>query len=191
MWHFQCGWHRAQLLPSVTRSGLRFSLGFDSRVFVLYFHPQASQQSAHSHFHPALAPVLSTLQNFVSTKRSSADTSQRSSGTSWAAVRTADGICFVPCCFESQTEHSGLPFLPSLPREAPRMFLDPSTSQKMTLFLCVLEEEWPLCFKCRIPVPCHSPCQSLSTGMVLTLGMVFSGNKAATTSFISLLLLSA
>ncbi|XP_030134421.4 inaD-like protein isoform X2 [Taeniopygia guttata] len=41
---------------------------------------QASQQSVHSHFHPALAPVLSTLQNFVSTKRSSADTSQRNSG---------------------------------------------------------------------------------------------------------------
>uniref|UniRef100_A0A493TYJ4 PDZ domain-containing protein n=1 Tax=Anas platyrhynchos platyrhynchos TaxID=8840 RepID=A0A493TYJ4_ANAPP len=41
---------------------------------------QASQQSAHSHFHPALAPVLSTLQNFVSTKRSSADVSQRNSG---------------------------------------------------------------------------------------------------------------
>uniref|UniRef100_A0A8C3PJF4 PATJ crumbs cell polarity complex component n=1 Tax=Calidris pygmaea TaxID=425635 RepID=A0A8C3PJF4_9CHAR len=41
---------------------------------------QASQQSAHGHFHPALAPVLSTLQNFVSTKRSSADVSQRNSG---------------------------------------------------------------------------------------------------------------
>ncbi|XP_050756940.1 inaD-like protein [Gymnogyps californianus] len=41
---------------------------------------QASQQSVHSHFHPALAPVLSTLQNFVSTKRSSADVSRRNSG---------------------------------------------------------------------------------------------------------------
>ncbi|XP_061325609.1 inaD-like protein isoform X1 [Pezoporus flaviventris] len=41
---------------------------------------QASQQSVHSHFHPALAPVLSTLQNFVGTKRSSADASQRNSG---------------------------------------------------------------------------------------------------------------
>ncbi|XP_009948905.1 PREDICTED: inaD-like protein, partial [Leptosomus discolor] len=41
---------------------------------------QVSQQSVHSHFHPALAPVLSTLQNFVSTKRSSADVSQRNSG---------------------------------------------------------------------------------------------------------------
>ncbi|XP_009700078.1 PREDICTED: inaD-like protein, partial [Cariama cristata] len=40
---------------------------------------QVSQQSVHSHFHPALAPVLSTLQNFVSTKRSSADVSQRNS----------------------------------------------------------------------------------------------------------------
>uniref|UniRef100_A0A8C0AUW4 InaD-like protein n=1 Tax=Buteo japonicus TaxID=224669 RepID=A0A8C0AUW4_9AVES len=44
---------------------------------------QASQQSVHSHFHPALAPVLSTLQNFVSTKRSSADVSQRNSGINW------------------------------------------------------------------------------------------------------------
>ncbi|XP_074953504.1 inaD-like protein isoform X2 [Phalacrocorax aristotelis] len=41
---------------------------------------QASQQSVHGHFRPALAPVLSTLQNFVSTKRSSADVSQRNSG---------------------------------------------------------------------------------------------------------------
>uniref|UniRef100_A0A669PIA5 PATJ crumbs cell polarity complex component n=1 Tax=Phasianus colchicus TaxID=9054 RepID=A0A669PIA5_PHACC len=41
---------------------------------------QVNQQSAHSHFHPTLAPVLSTLQNFVSTKRSSADVSQRNSG---------------------------------------------------------------------------------------------------------------
>ncbi|XP_067996855.1 inaD-like protein isoform X2 [Melanerpes formicivorus] len=41
---------------------------------------QANQQNVHSHFHPAFAPVLSTLQNFVSTKRSSADVSQRNSG---------------------------------------------------------------------------------------------------------------
>ncbi|XP_040534516.1 inaD-like protein isoform X2 [Gallus gallus] len=41
---------------------------------------QVNQQSTHSHFHPTLAPVLSTLQNFVSTKRSSADVSQRNSG---------------------------------------------------------------------------------------------------------------
>uniref|UniRef100_A0A8B9D0G5 InaD-like protein n=1 Tax=Anser brachyrhynchus TaxID=132585 RepID=A0A8B9D0G5_9AVES len=50
---------------------------------------QVSQQSAHSHFHPALAPVLSTLQNFVSTKRSSADVSQRNSGIFRTAVRIA------------------------------------------------------------------------------------------------------
>uniref|UniRef100_A0A8C3BPJ6 PATJ crumbs cell polarity complex component n=1 Tax=Cairina moschata TaxID=8855 RepID=A0A8C3BPJ6_CAIMO len=50
---------------------------------------QASQQSAHGHFHPALAPVLSTLQNFVSTKRSSADVSQRNSGIFRTAVRIA------------------------------------------------------------------------------------------------------
>ncbi|NXD64050.1 INADL protein, partial [Eolophus roseicapillus] len=50
---------------------------------------QASQQSVHSHFHPALAPVLSTLQNFVGTKRSSADVSQRNSGIIWVAIRIA------------------------------------------------------------------------------------------------------
>uniref|UniRef100_A0A7M4EFX9 PDZ domain-containing protein n=1 Tax=Crocodylus porosus TaxID=8502 RepID=A0A7M4EFX9_CROPO len=41
---------------------------------------QVNQQSVYSHFHPALAPVISTLQNFVSTKRSSSDASQRNSG---------------------------------------------------------------------------------------------------------------
>ncbi|XP_041886788.1 inaD-like protein isoform X1 [Corvus kubaryi] len=51
---------------------------------------QASQQSVHSHFHPALAPVLSTLQNFVSTKRSSADTSQRNSGGADMGPRTVE-----------------------------------------------------------------------------------------------------
>ncbi|NXP13755.1 INADL protein, partial [Thinocorus orbignyianus] len=51
---------------------------------------QASQQSAHSHFHPALAPVLSTLQNFVSTKRSSADVSQRNSGGADTGPRTVE-----------------------------------------------------------------------------------------------------
>ncbi|NXP88102.1 INADL protein, partial [Passerina amoena] len=51
---------------------------------------QASQQSAHSHFHPALAPVLSTLQNFVSTKRSSADTSQRGSAGADMGPRTVE-----------------------------------------------------------------------------------------------------
>uniref|UniRef100_A0A803VFC2 PATJ crumbs cell polarity complex component n=1 Tax=Ficedula albicollis TaxID=59894 RepID=A0A803VFC2_FICAL len=51
---------------------------------------QASQQSAHSHFHPALAPVLSTLQNFVSTKRTSADTSQRNSAGADMGPRTVE-----------------------------------------------------------------------------------------------------
>ncbi|XP_040421789.1 inaD-like protein isoform X1 [Cygnus olor] len=51
---------------------------------------QASQQSAHSHFHPALAPVLSTLQNFVSTKRSSADVSQRNSVGADTGPRTVE-----------------------------------------------------------------------------------------------------
>ncbi|NWX12719.1 INADL protein, partial [Aegotheles bennettii] len=51
---------------------------------------QASQQSVHSHFHPALAPVLSTLQNFVSTKRSSADASQRNSGGADMGPRTVE-----------------------------------------------------------------------------------------------------
>ncbi|KAM7046810.1 inaD-like protein isoform 3-T4 [Acridotheres tristis] len=51
---------------------------------------QASQQSVHSHFHPALAPVLSTLQNFVSTKRSSADTSQRNSAGADMGPRTVE-----------------------------------------------------------------------------------------------------
>ncbi|NXC43209.1 INADL protein, partial [Penelope pileata] len=51
---------------------------------------QANQQSAHSHFHPALAPVLSTLQNFVSTKRSSADVSQRNSGGADTGPRTVE-----------------------------------------------------------------------------------------------------
>ncbi|XP_033372451.1 inaD-like protein isoform X4 [Parus major] len=51
---------------------------------------QASQQSVHSHFHPTLAPVLSTLQNFVSTKRSSADTSQRNSVGADTGPRTVE-----------------------------------------------------------------------------------------------------
>nr|XP_009686867.1 PREDICTED: inaD-like protein [Struthio camelus australis] len=51
---------------------------------------QASQQSVHSHFHPALAPVISTLQNFVSTKRSSADVSQRNSGGADMGPRTVE-----------------------------------------------------------------------------------------------------
>uniref|UniRef100_A0A674KDB7 PATJ crumbs cell polarity complex component n=1 Tax=Terrapene triunguis TaxID=2587831 RepID=A0A674KDB7_9SAUR len=40
---------------------------------------QVNQYSMHSHFHPALAPVITTLQNFVSTKRLSADASPRNS----------------------------------------------------------------------------------------------------------------
>ncbi|NXD83065.1 INADL protein, partial [Halcyon senegalensis] len=51
---------------------------------------QASQQNVHSHFHPALAPVLSTLQNFVSTKRSSADVSQRNSVGADMGPRTVE-----------------------------------------------------------------------------------------------------
>ncbi|NXK26330.1 INADL protein, partial [Arenaria interpres] len=51
---------------------------------------QASQQSVHSHFHPALAPVLSTLQNFVSTKRSSADVSQRNAVGADTGPRTVE-----------------------------------------------------------------------------------------------------
>ncbi|NWS19956.1 INADL protein, partial [Pachyramphus minor] len=51
---------------------------------------QTSQQSVHSHFHPALAPVLSTLQNFVSAKRSSADVSQRNSVGADMGPRTVE-----------------------------------------------------------------------------------------------------
>uniref|UniRef100_A0A803TYX8 PATJ crumbs cell polarity complex component n=1 Tax=Anolis carolinensis TaxID=28377 RepID=A0A803TYX8_ANOCA len=41
---------------------------------------QINQHNVHSHFHPTLAPVISTLQNFVSTKRSSTDAFHKSSG---------------------------------------------------------------------------------------------------------------
>ncbi|NXE51426.1 INADL protein, partial [Casuarius casuarius] len=51
---------------------------------------QASQQIVHSHFRPALAPVISTLQNFVSTKRPSADVSQRNSGGADMGPRTVE-----------------------------------------------------------------------------------------------------
>ncbi|KAM9130485.1 inaD-like protein [Pangshura tecta] len=40
---------------------------------------QVNQHSMHSHFHPTLAPVITTLQNFVSTKKLSADASQKNS----------------------------------------------------------------------------------------------------------------
>ncbi|NWX86440.1 INADL protein, partial [Nothoprocta pentlandii] len=51
---------------------------------------QATQQSVHSHFRPALAPVISTLQNFVSTKRSPADAAQRGSGGADMSPRTVE-----------------------------------------------------------------------------------------------------
>ncbi|XP_062437748.1 inaD-like protein isoform X2 [Rhea pennata] len=51
---------------------------------------KVSQQSVHSHFRPALAPVISTLQNFVSTKRSSADVSHRNSGGADMGPRTVE-----------------------------------------------------------------------------------------------------
>ncbi|XP_053099210.1 inaD-like protein isoform X2 [Hemicordylus capensis] len=53
---------------------------------------QLSQHSTHSHFHPTFAPVISTLQNFVSTKRSSADSSQRNSVGADMAPRTVEII---------------------------------------------------------------------------------------------------
>ncbi|XP_072199796.1 inaD-like protein isoform X1 [Excalfactoria chinensis] len=53
-------------------------------------HSQVNQQSTHSHFHPALAPVLTTLQNFVSTRRSSADVSQRNSVGADTGPRTVE-----------------------------------------------------------------------------------------------------
>ncbi|KAM4640561.1 inaD-like protein [Discoglossus pictus] len=42
---------------------------------------QVSQKSTHSALHPSLAPVISSIQNFVSSKKPSTDTSQRNSGT--------------------------------------------------------------------------------------------------------------
>ncbi|XP_044286198.1 inaD-like protein [Varanus komodoensis] len=52
---------------------------------------QISQHSVHSHFHPTFAPVLSTLQNFVSTKRSSSDSSHRNSDMSPRTVEITRG----------------------------------------------------------------------------------------------------
>ncbi|XP_054835616.1 inaD-like protein [Eublepharis macularius] len=40
---------------------------------------QIGQHTIHGHFHPTFAPVISTLQNFISAKRSSADSSHRNS----------------------------------------------------------------------------------------------------------------
>ncbi|XP_034978613.2 inaD-like protein isoform X1 [Zootoca vivipara] len=51
---------------------------------------QTSQHSVHSHFHPTFAPVISTLQNFVSTKRSSADSSHRNSVGTDMSPRTVE-----------------------------------------------------------------------------------------------------
>ncbi|NXD10297.1 INADL protein, partial [Nothocercus nigrocapillus] len=51
---------------------------------------QATQQSVHGHFRPALAPVISTLHNFVGTKRSPADASQRGSGGADMSPRTVE-----------------------------------------------------------------------------------------------------
>ncbi|XP_063154111.1 inaD-like protein isoform X3 [Candoia aspera] len=51
---------------------------------------QMSQHNVHSHFYPTFAPVISTLQNFVSTKRSSADSSQRNSVGADTSPRTVE-----------------------------------------------------------------------------------------------------
>ncbi|XP_026574329.1 inaD-like protein [Pseudonaja textilis] len=51
---------------------------------------QMSQHNVHSHFHPTFAPVISTLQNLVSSKRSSADPSQRNSVGADISPRTVE-----------------------------------------------------------------------------------------------------
>uniref|UniRef100_A0ABM5G838 InaD-like protein isoform X3 n=1 Tax=Pogona vitticeps TaxID=103695 RepID=A0ABM5G838_9SAUR len=51
---------------------------------------QISQRNAHSHLHPTFAPVISTLQNFVSNKRSSADSSHRNSVGADMSPRTVE-----------------------------------------------------------------------------------------------------
>ncbi|XP_039194986.1 inaD-like protein isoform X2 [Crotalus tigris] len=53
---------------------------------------QMSQHNVQSHFHPTFAPVISTLQNLVSTKRSSADPSQRNSVGADISPRTVEII---------------------------------------------------------------------------------------------------
>ncbi|XP_050817914.1 inaD-like protein isoform X1 [Gopherus flavomarginatus] len=53
---------------------------------------QVNQHNMHSHFHPALAPVITTLQNFVSTKKLSADASQRNSVGADMDLRTVEII---------------------------------------------------------------------------------------------------
>uniref|UniRef100_A0ACB8F441 Uncharacterized protein n=1 Tax=Sphaerodactylus townsendi TaxID=933632 RepID=A0ACB8F441_9SAUR len=48
------------------------------------------QHTIHGHFHPTFAPVISTLQNFVSAKRSSADSSHRNSVGADMGLRTVE-----------------------------------------------------------------------------------------------------
>uniref|UniRef100_A0A8C0QSN5 PATJ crumbs cell polarity complex component n=1 Tax=Chelonoidis abingdonii TaxID=106734 RepID=A0A8C0QSN5_CHEAB len=58
---------------------LRYETAVTDRIQSNYLG--VNQHNMHSHFHPALAPVITTLQNFVSTKQLSADASQRNLGT--------------------------------------------------------------------------------------------------------------
>ncbi|XP_048352066.1 inaD-like protein isoform X3 [Sphaerodactylus townsendi] len=51
---------------------------------------QIGQHTIHGHFHPTFAPVISTLQNFVSAKRSSADSSHRNSVGADMGLRTVE-----------------------------------------------------------------------------------------------------
>ncbi|KAL8178553.1 UNVERIFIED_CONTAM: hypothetical protein K2H54_051090, partial [Gekko kuhli] len=48
------------------------------------------QHTIHGHFHPTFAPVISTLQNFVSAKRSSADSSHKNSVGTDMGPRTVE-----------------------------------------------------------------------------------------------------
>lgn len=50
------------------------------------FPSQGSQHSTHSSFHPALAPVISSLQSLVGTKKAS-DPSPRNSGIPWTRLQ--------------------------------------------------------------------------------------------------------
>lgn len=56
---------------------------------------QGSQQSTHSSFPPALAPVISSLQSLVGTKKASGP-SPRNSGIPWACLQQA---ILMPNCF--------------------------------------------------------------------------------------------
>ncbi|XP_015270716.1 PREDICTED: inaD-like protein [Gekko japonicus] len=51
---------------------------------------QIGQHTIHGHFHPTFAPVISTLQNFVSAKRSSADSSHKNSVGADMGPRTVE-----------------------------------------------------------------------------------------------------